>query len=211
MYNLENKTYEIKKCLIDKDISKIRKLKLNLIKQESNNMNSKEVSAVNEYNYYVKLIKKLQRHIKLNEKKDIIIDLSKDKLQNVICIVTTIDFRQREIGIPVDINILCGDINKVSMECICYEIIEYSTLYIDNFKSRISNKGYGSIILKGLDEIVNDINKKLRKYNIKEIKYIEGMVVADKNIISEIDLINLYTKYGFKIDNKNNMIKYIIS
>ena len=35
------------------------------------------------------------------------------------------------------------------------------------------------------------------------------MVVADKNIISETNLINLYKKYGFKIDNKNNMIKYL--
>lgn len=209
MYNLENKTCEIKKCLIDKDISKIRKLKLNLLKQESNNLSCEEVSSINEYNYYVKLLKKLQRYIKLNEKKSIIIDSSEDKLQNIICIVTSIDFRQRVVGIPVDINILCGDMNKVSMECTCYEIIDYSTLYIDNFKSRISNKGYGSIILRELEKIISDINNKLKEFNIREVKYIEGMVVADKNIISEIDLINLYTKYGFKIDNKNYMIKYV--
>lgn len=209
MHNLENKICEIKKYLIDKDISKIKKLKLNLLKPEFNNLNSKGLNLVNEYNYYVKLIKKLQRHIKLNKEKDMLINLSKDRFQNLICIVITIDFRKRVIGIPVDINILCGDMNKVSMECTCYEIMDYSTLYIDNFKSRISNKGYGSIILKGLDKIINDINKKLIKSNIGEIKYIEGMVVADKNIISETNLINLYKKYGFKIDNKNNMIKYL--
>ncbi len=209
MYKLENKTCEIKKCLIDKDISKIRKLKLNLIKEEHNNLSCEEVSIINEYNYYVKLLKKLQRHIKLNEEKTIIMDLAKDKLQNIITIVTSIDFRQRVIGIPVEINILCGDMNKVCMECTCYEIIDYSTLYIDNFKSRISNKGYGSIILKRLDDIVSEINKKLREAKIREIKYIDGLVVADKNIISESNLINLYKKYGFKIDNKNNMIKYV--
>ena len=99
MHNLENKICEIKKYLIDKDISKIKKLKLNLLKPEFNNLNSKEVNLVNEYNYYVKLIKKLQRHINLNKEKDIVIDLSKDKLQNLICIVITIDFRKRVIGI----------------------------------------------------------------------------------------------------------------
>ncbi|MEG1142742.1 MAG: hypothetical protein RSE41_09935, partial [Clostridia bacterium] len=127
----------------------------------------------------------------------------------LVCILTIISLKQNDIGLPVDIILLTGDTNESRIDATYYEISNYAILYIDSFKSKKTNQGYGSLLLGELNNIVKDINDILQYYKLKTIKSIEGIVVAEKNIISEELLKNLYIKYGFKIDCKNNMIKYL--
>ena len=136
-------------------------------------------------------------------------DVDKDKNENMVCILTTIDLNSNDIGIPIEIMLLTGNTNKACMYCVCYDVYEYAMLYINNFRSRFSNKGYGSILLKNLDSMVIELNHFFNINGSKEIKSVEGLVAADKNIIKEIDLIRFYRKYGFVVDEYNNMVKSI--
>ena len=43
--------------------------------------------------------------------------------------------------------------------------------------------------------------------NFKPIKIIKGRAIPFKSVISQEDLNKLYTKYGFKIDNNNYLLK----
>ncbi|MBO3445542.1 hypothetical protein [Clostridium sp. CCUG 7971] len=196
----------MKKHLMDKDISKIKKLKLST---KYDNLDLESTNLLNEYEYYIKLIKKKKKYIKSNKSKYIILDIKEDKNKFLVGILNIIDFNSKDIGIQMDIILLTGSLNKAHMDCTCYKINDYSMLYINNFKSRISNRGYGSILLSNLDFNIKEINNVLNKYSLKEIKLVEGLVVADKNIIEENDLINLYKKYGFEVDKYNRMHKNI--
>ncbi|WP_270659274.1 hypothetical protein, partial [Paraclostridium bifermentans] len=68
------------------------------------------------------------------------------------------------------------------------------------------------IILENLDYIVKKINIKLDLYNhyfedytFNYIKRIEGVAIPSKSIITQESLNKIYRKYGFEVDEKNNM------
>lgn len=204
---LDIKIKEMKEYLIEKDINKIQNIKLKNIKEPD--LDEEDESLLNEYKYYVKLLKRLKKYIKLNEDKHMIIDISLDRNDNIVGILTTINLNSNDVGIPIEIILLTGSSNKSYMDCICYDINNYALLYINNFRSKISNKGYGSILLRKLEDKAKEINVVLRKYGLKEITSVEGIAVADKNVIDENSLINLYKQYGFNVDCDNNMVKYL--
>lgn len=206
METLDIKINKMKQYINTKDISAINKLKLSVIKENNKyNLNEEDFKYIDEYNYYVKFLKNLKRYIRVNNKKNIIIKVYKDNLDRLMYIIISIDIDTISVGIPVDIQTLSGSKNKAYMECIYYQYKERSSLYINNFRAIKSKNGYGGKILINLKDIIRDINKALKDNNLKEIKIIEGLLVADENIISEKDLRNLYKKYGFIIDDQNNI------
>lgn len=206
METLDIKINKMKQYINTKDISAINKLKLSVIKDNNKyNLNEDDFKYIDEYNYYVKFLRSLKRYIKSNDKKNIIIKEYKDNLDRLMYIIISIDINTISVGIPVNIQTLSGSKNKAYMECVYYQYKERSSLYINNFRAIKSKKGYGRKILINLKDIIRDINKVLKENNLKEIKIIEGLLVADENIISEKDLRNLYKKYGFIIDNQNNI------
>lgn len=206
METLDIKINKMKQYINTKDISAINKLKLSVIKENNKyNLNEEDFKYIDEYNYYVKFLKNLKRYIRVNDKKNIIIKVYKDNLDRLMYIIISIDIDTISVGIPVDIQTLSGSKNKAYMECIYYQYKERSSLYINNFRAIKSKNGYGGKILINLKDIIRDINKALKDNNLKEIKIIEGLLVADENIISEKDLRNLYKKYGFIIDDQNNI------
>jgi hypothetical protein len=205
MISLDIKINEIKNNLVDKNIKAIRNNKLKKIKYENiKKTEFKDEILIKEYNYYIRLIKKIKKYIKNQDNRITILDVE-NKENKIFYIVITVDIQDISIGIPIKINIITGDTNYTYMDCTYYERKENSVLYINDFTSIKPNKGYGGILLKKLDYIISEINKKIRTYNFKEIKTIEGKMIANKNVISEKSLKKLYIKYGFEIDNKNNM------
>ena len=208
---LDIKINDIKNNLINKNIKAIRKSKLKIIKSKDiKNIRLEDRNLLEEYNYYVKLLKKIKKCINKNEDLLTIFNVTNDKVGKIIYIVVRINIKEISIGIPIDIRIITGDTNDTYMDCTYYEIKEQSRLYINDFKSTKPNQGYGGILLKNLDNIVNEVNKYLRIYNLKDIKIIEGHLVANKNIISESDLKDMYIKYGFEIDSKNKMKRNVL-
>lgn len=206
METLDIKINKMKQYINTKDISAINKLKLSVIKENNKyNLNKEDFKYIDEYNYYVKFLKNLKRYIRVNDKKNIIIKAYKDNFDRLMYIIISIDIDTISVGIPVNIQTLSGSKNKAYMECIYYQYKERSSLYINNFRAIKSKNGYGGKILINLKDIIRDINKALKDNNLKEIKIIEGLLVADENIISEKDLRNLYKKYGFIIDDQNNI------
>ncbi len=208
MCTLDIKIKEMKGYLRNKDINKIRKLKLNEIKSVDSYTIEKRY-LLSEYNYYIKLLKSIKNYVKSNINNYILLDVDEDKDKRLVGILLIINLEYDDIGIPIKIILLSGNSNKSCMECTCFEVNKGSTLYIDNFRSRMSNKGYGKILLTRLEKEIININKVLKKNNIQEIISIEGLVSADKNIIKESDLINLYRRYGFEVDKYNNLYKSI--
>lgn len=206
METLDIKINKMKQYINTKDISAVNKLKLSAIKDNNKyDLNEEDLKYIDEYNYYIKFLKNLKRYIRANDKRNIIIKEYKDNLDRLMYIIISIDINTISVGIPVDIQTLSGSKNKAYMECIYYQYKESSSLYINNFRAIKSKNGYGGKILINLKDIIRDINKALKDNNLKEIKIIEGLLVADENIISEKDLRNLYKKYGFIIDNQNNI------
>ncbi|HSQ90485.1 hypothetical protein [Romboutsia sp.] len=206
MNSLDIKINEIKSNLMNENIKAIRKSKLKVIKSEDiKNIRLEDRNLLEEYNYYVKLLKKIKKYINKNKDLLTILNVENDKIGKIIYIVVTINIKEISIGIPIELRIITGDTNDTYMDCTYYKIKDESRLYINDFKSTRPNQGYGGILLKNLDNIVNEANKYLRIYKFKDIKIIEGHLVANKNIISESDLKDMYAKYGFEIDSKNNM------
>jgi len=154
-------------------------------------------------------LKKIKKHISNKEDLINIFSVEHDRDEKIIYIITTINIKAISVGIPVAIKIITGGRNATHMDCTYYENKEKASLYINNFNSINSNRGYGGVLLKNLDNIIKEINKNLKNYDFKEIKIIEGYVVANKNIISEKNLKNMYIKYGFEIDSKNKMKRKI--
>jgi len=200
------KINEVKTNLVNKNIKAIRKNKLKVIKSEDiKNMRLEDRNLLEEYNYYVKLLKKIKKYINKNEDLLTILNVENDKVGKIIYIVVKINIKEIGIGIPIELRIITGDTNDTYMDCTYYEIREQSRLYINDFKSTKPNQGYGGVLLKNLDNIAKELNEYLKIYKYRNIKIIEGDLVADKNIISEIDLKDMYIKYGFEIDIKNNI------
>ncbi len=210
MISLDIKINEMKNNLVDKNIKAIRNNKLKKIKDEDKKkIEVKDEVFIKEYNYYVRLLKKIKKYINNKENIITIFDVE-NKEKNIVYIITTIDMQEISVGIPIKISVITGDTNYTYMDCTYYEREENSVLYINNFTSIKPNKGYGGILLKKLDYIISEINKKFIYYNLNDIKLIEGKMIANKNIISEKKLKKLYIKYGFEIDNKNNMKRNVL-
>ncbi len=210
MNSLDIKIDEIKSNLIKKNIKAIKKSKLKIIKNEEiKNISQEEINSLKEYNYYVKLLKKIKKYINKNENLITILNVENDKVGKIIYVVVSIDIKEINIGIPINIQIISGNTNNTYMDCTYYEKIDKSSLHINYFKSIRPNQGYGRIILKNLNNIIKEVNETLQSYNYEDIKIVEGDLVADKNIISEKDLKKMYMRYGFEIDSKNNMKRNI--
>lgn len=197
---------EIKKDLINKDIKAIQKYKLQLIK-DCNIRDTQDKELIKCYNYHVKLIRKIKKYLKGSTGYDIIINTKEHQKSDLITLVSKINPNEINIGISVDIRLLTGSREESYMDCTYYQ--NQSTIYINDFRSSISNRGYGKIILDNLDEILEDLNKILEKHNLNKIMIIRGKMIANKHIISEENLKKMYIKYGFEVDNSNNILKVL--
>lgn len=197
---------KIKKDLINKDIKAIQKYKLQLIKN-CNIRDTQEKELIKCYNYHVKLIRKLKKYLKGSTGYDIIINAKEHQKSDLITLVSKINPNEINIGISVDIRLLTGSRDESYMDCTYYP--SQSTIYINDFRSSISNRGYGKIILDNLDEILEDLNKILEKHYLNRIMIIRGKMIANKHIISEENLKKMYIKYGFEVDNSNNILKVL--
>ncbi len=208
MEDLLHKIDEMKLTLNSKDIKSIKKSKLKTISTKEINKENKQI--ITTYNYYVKLIKKLKRYLKTEE--DIILEFKNDKLNRIVCLAIKLSKNDMEIFMPIDIIVFIGDAKDTYMDCSYYNLDEGGILYIKEFTSGKPNNGYGKIILENLDYIVKKINIKLDLYNhyfeeytFNYIKRIEGVAIPSKSIITQESLNKIYRKYGFEVDEKNNM------
>lgn len=206
MSSIYYKISEIKNNLITKDIKAIQKEKLKIIK-DNNTKDTQEKSLIKEYNYYVKLIRKIKKHIKESRNYDITIITPKHQNSNLVAILSKINTNEINIGISIDIRLLSGNQNESYMDCTYYE--NQGVLYINDFRSTIPNNGYGKIILNNLNQIIYDINVILIKNKYKYINAIRGKMIANRHIISEENLRKIYIKYEFEVDNLNNITKNI--
>ncbi|WP_283592835.1 hypothetical protein [Paraclostridium bifermentans] len=208
MEDLLHKIDEMKLNLNSKDIKSIKKSKLKTISTKEINKKNKQI--ITTYNYYVKLIKKLKKYLKTEE--DIIFEVKNDKLNRIVCLAIKLSKNDMEIFMPIDIRVFIGDAKDTYMDCSYYNLEDGGILYIKEFTSGKPNNGYGKIILENLDYIVKKINIKLDLYNhyfeeytFNYIKRIEGVAIPSKSIITQESLNKIYRKYGFEIDEKNNM------
>lgn len=197
---------KIKKDLINRDIKAIQKYKLQLIK-DCNIRDTQDKELIKCYNYHVKLIRKIKKYLKGSTGYDIIINAKEHQKSNLITLVSKINPNEINIGISVDIRLLTGSRDESYMDCTYYP--SQSTIYINDFRSSISNRGYGKIILDNLDEILEHLNKILEKHCLNRIMIIRGKMIANKHIISEENLKKMYIKYGFEVDNSNNILKVL--
>lgn len=197
---------KIKKDLINRDIKAIQKYKLQLIK-DCNIRDTKDKELIKCYNYHVKLIRKIKKYLKGSTGYDIIINAKEHQKSNLITLVSKINPNEINIGISVDIRLLTGSRDESYMDCTYYP--SQSTIYINDFRSSISNRGYGKIILDNLDEILEHLNKILEKHCLNRIMIVRGKMIANKHIISDENLKKMYIKYGFEVDNSNNILKVL--
>ena len=166
---------------------------------------------VKTYNYYVKLINKLKKHMKNSEYIDFY--TTYDKFNNLICLITKLDINTIDVNIPIDIRIIIGDRNDTYINASYYQG-KCGILYLEEFVSGSMRNGYGSIMLENLNYIINNINNELNNYNknrkdneFKLIQIIKGKAIPFKSIISQSDLNKLYLKYGFEVNEDNYLFK----
>ena len=209
MLDLESKIDEIKFNLISKNIKYIRKFKYKTISIKEEIIYNKE--KIKTYNYYVKLINKLKKHMRLSEYIDFY--TAYDKFDNLVCLITKFDINKIDINIPIDIRIIIGDKKDTYIYASYYQG-KCGILYLEEFVSESRRNGYGSMMLENLNLIVNNINNELNNYNksrktnnFKLIQIIKGKSIPFKSIISQDDLNKLYLKYGFKVDEDNYLFK----
>lgn len=209
MYSLKNKTNEIKSIIVNKNIKKIKQSKFKLISKDK--FMNENIDSIDTYNYYVKLSKKLKRY--LDEKYQYIIDIRKDKYNDIVWLVCKYNLYESDIEIPIDIRIISVKNGDTYMDCCYYN--ESSILYINRFESKRPNYGYGNLLLQNLDYVIQNINNKFDEINSNSDRYfskiscIKGKSIPTKTIINQKSLNKLYKKYRFNIDDKNNIIKYI--
>lgn len=207
MNSLSMNIREFKANLMDINLVAIKKIKSKPI--ELNYKNLDERNLILEYNYYVKLIKRVKNCISLNKCKDIILKTLEDKSGMIICIATIIEKNKIDIGLGIDINIITGNECSTFLNCTYYDTNSGGVLYLNNFRSSKPKQGYGGIILANIDEIVYSINNSLNKMEYESITIAKGVMTPDKNIINENELKEFYLKYGFDIGPNNVIKKYI--
>ncbi|MGL5314078.1 MAG: hypothetical protein ACRC92_12590 [Peptostreptococcaceae bacterium] len=207
MQSLQIKTNELKSNIINKDLKQLKKKKLKLISKDKNKCNE----SIENYNYYIKLTKKLKKYIE--DDCEQIVDTVYDKYGNIVWLVAKFNISNMEIEMPVDIRIITVEAGDTFMSCSYYKEVDRGMLYINSFESRRPNCGYGNLLLDNLSYIISNINckfeyiNKIKDFDFKAIEIIRGKSIATKSIISQENLNRIYKKYGFEIDNKNNMIK----
>ncbi|MGL5330666.1 MAG: hypothetical protein ACRDD7_15470 [Peptostreptococcaceae bacterium] len=165
MHSLDIKISEIKEKLIEKDIKAIQKYKLKPIKSNTDII---DIEILNEYNYYVKLLKKINNY--LNSKKNTIVLVEKDLENKLIYILGSINIEIDKIDIDIR---AIGSYNESYMDCSYYNENEKGILYINYFKSKKYNEGYGTIILRNLENIIDELNKKLSRKELNSIYIIK--------------------------------------
>ncbi|MGL4913758.1 MAG: hypothetical protein ACRC3Y_15155 [Romboutsia sp.] len=207
MNSLPMNIRNFKENLMDINVATIRKIKSKPI--ELRFEDTDENNLIIEYNYYVKLIKRIKKFIIQNKCKNIILRTIEDRLSNIICIAISIDKDKLDLGVGVMINIITGNNCSAYLDCTYYDANEGGLLYLNNFRSSKTKQGYGGIILSYLDEIVYSINENLNKMGYKSIIVAKGVMTPDKNIIKDDDLRSLYLKYDFSIESNNNIKRYI--
>lgn len=207
MNSLSMNIRELKENLMNANVMTIKKIKSKPI--ESNLKNIDEKNLILEYNYYVRLIKRIKNYIILNKYKDIILKTLEHKSSNIVCIATTIEKEKLDIGLNIDIKIITGNDCSSMLDCTYYDTNDGGLLYLNDFRSSRPKQGYGEIILSNLDEIVHLINKSLNKMGYESIMMAQGVMIPNKNIIKEDELRRFYLKHDFSID-KNNVIKRYI-
>lgn len=207
MQSLQIKTDELKSDIINKDLKQLKKKKLKLIPTDKNKFDE----SIENYNYYIKLIKKLKKY--LDDDCQQIVDTVYNKNGNIVWLVAKFNISNMEVEMPVDIRIMTVEAGDTYMSCSYYNEVGHGMLYINSFESRRPNYGYGKLLLDNLSYIISNINCKFEYINktknleFKIIEIIRGKSMATKSIISQENLNIIYKKYGFEIDNKNNMIK----
>ena len=77
------------------------------------------LSLIHIYNYYVKLIKKLKKHIK--DSSDIQFYTRYDKFNNLVCLVSKFDINEIYINLNIDIRIIIGDKYDTYMKATYYQ------------------------------------------------------------------------------------------
>ena len=209
MIDLECRIEEIKSNLVSRNLKYIIKCKYKTIPTKEKDIYNEE--KLKDYNYYVKLIKKLKKYVKNSN--DVEFYTKYDKFNNLVCLISKFDINQIDINIPIDIRIIIGDKYDTYMKTTYYQG-KYGILYLEEFESGSRNNGYGSMLLDNLNFIIDNINIRLNNYNnyskfynFKPIKILKGRVIPFKSVITQEDLNKLYTKYGFKIDNDNYLLK----
>lgn len=209
MYSLENKTNEIKSIIINKNLKKIKQSKFKLISKDR--YRNENIESLEIYNHYVKLIKRLKKY--LDEGYQYIIDIRHDNNGDIVWLACKYNLYNNDIEIPIDIRIISVENGDTYMDCSYYN--RASMLYINRFESKRPNHGYGKLLLENLDYVIQNINNKLdyinnkSNINFSKISYVKGKSIPTKSIISQKNLNKLYQKYGFSIDGKNNIVKYI--
>ena len=207
MQSLQIKMNELKSNIINKDLKQLKKNKYKIIPTDKN----KYDESIKNYNYYIKLTKKIKKYIKDDYVH--IVDTRHDKYGNIVWLVAKFDISQMEIEMPIDIRIITDQNGDTYMNCAYYNEPNGGILYINIFESRRYNQGYGKLLLENLVCVVNSINNKFDYYNnknnisLKNIEVIKGKAMPTESIINQFDLNRLYKKYGFEIDDKNNIIK----
>ncbi|MGL5717501.1 MAG: hypothetical protein ACRCXT_18445 [Paraclostridium sp.] len=208
MLNLNSKIINMKSNLEARSLKGIRNTKFKTISTKE--ISNVDIQTLNEYNYYAKLTKRVRKYINTND--DIIFDISRDKNNRIICLLIKFNKYNMEIFMPIDIRIITGDTKDSFMDCTYYNLESEGKLYIKEFLSGKPNNGYGKIILKNLDNIIFRINLSLDNYNHYSTDYkfnyinkIEGIAIPTKTIISQVQLNRIYRKYGFEVDEENNM------
>lgn len=208
MEDLLHKIDEMKQNLKSKDIKSIKKSKLKTISTKEINEDDKQI--ITTYNYYVKLTKKIKKYLKTEE--DIIFEVKEDNFNRIICLIVKLIKSEMEIFMPIDIRVFTGDTKDTYMDCSYYNLEDGGTLYIKEFTSGKPNHGYGKIILENLNYIAYKINMRLDLYNhyfedykFNYINKIGGIAIPSKSIITQESLNKIYRKYGFEVDEQNNM------
>ena len=130
MLDLESKIDEIKFNLISKNIKYIRKFKYKTISIKEEIIYNKE--KIKTYNYYVKLINKLKKHMRLSEYIDFY--TAYDKFDNLVCLITKFDINKIDINIPIDIRIIIGDKKDTYINASYYQG-KCGILYLEEFVS----------------------------------------------------------------------------
>lgn len=207
MNSLPMKISELKKNLMDINIKAIKKNKNKPIK--INSVNQEDIKLVNDYNYHVKLAKRIKKYMVINQACEIILKMKEDVFGKIICIAISVEKNKIDIGLPIDIKIISGNECNAVLNCSYYNNYYGGRLYLNDFRSSVPNKGYGGIILKNLDDIITWINKILINLHYEEIILLEGVMIPNKNIICEDNLRKLYLKYNFQIDTRNNIKRYV--
>lgn len=206
MNSLTMKVSELKKNLMDINKKAIKKCKERPIKIDFKNDEEKYLFDC--YNYHLKLTRRLKKYISTNKNKELILKMLEDNNNKAICIAIDIEQIKRDIGIEIVINIITGNECGAFLNCTYFDTNMGGKLYLNDFRSLVPNKGYGSIILKNIDNIINYINEVLYTMGYDDITLLEGVMIANTNIISGPDLSKLYLKYRFSIDDENKIKRY---